>query len=298
MDRLDAMHAFVRLVELGSFSRVAEELRINQSTVSKWIARLEEQLGTRLMERTSRTRRVTDDGQLFYDRARSILATYAATEAELHAGEQALTGRLRVSAPVVFGQRHILPLVPDFMAAHDRLELDLVLDDRYVGVLADGFDLAIRVGTPVDSSLRARTLARTARHLVASPALVAARGAPRAPAVLVDWPALLHSGADVWRFRDADGWARVKVEARFTANSSEALRVMALAGQGIAVLATWLVADDLRAGRLVELLPDRRLPDAPIQALMPPGAIVHPRTRAFVAHVADGLCLPTWSDSG
>ncbi len=294
MDRLDAMHAFVRLVELGSFSAVADELRVNQSTVSKWIARLEEQLGARLMDRTSRTRRVTDAGRLFYTRSRAMLATFAATEAELQARAGALTGRLRVSAPVVFGQRHILPLVPGFMAQHPRVELDLVLDDRYVGVLSDGFDLAIRVGTPVDSTLRARTLARTARHVVAAPALVAARGTPAKPGDLGDWPALLHTGADAWRFGHGDRWIRVDVGGRFTANSSEALRMMAVAGQGIAVLATWLVAVDLEAGRLVELLPGQRLPDAPIQALMPPGSQVHPRTRAFVEHVAAGLSLPQW----
>lgn len=295
MDRLDAMRAFVRLVELGSFTRVAAEMRVKQSTVSKWIGRLEDRLGARLVERTSRTRRITESGRLFYARARSILAAYDATEAELLARAPTLTGRLRVSAPVVFGQRHIVPLVPGFLEAHPGVELDLALDDRYVRLLEDGFDVAIRVGTPVDSSLRCRTLGRTARHVVAAPAYLARRSTPAAPGDLAAHDALLHSGVAEWRFERGGRRHPAAVRARFTANSSEALRALAVAGHGLAMLATWLVADDLAAGRLVEVLAGFALPEAPIQALTPPGGPPHPRTVAFVAHVAEGLTLPTLS---
>jgi len=286
------MHAYVRLVERGSFTAVAQELRVRQSTVSKWIAALEEELGAQLVERTTRALRVTEPGELFYERAKAILGAYEDATAELVASEPAIRGRLRVSLPVVFGRLFVVPELPALLRRHPSLEVELVFSDRYVSLAREGIDVALRVGTPEPSSLRARTLGATGRRLVASPGYVKRRGSPRRPADLGEHECLLHSGlttGDVWRFRRGQRSHRAKVEGRFAANHSDALRAMARAGLGVALLATWLVDADLRRGRLVELLPGYDAPTAPVQALMPPTRFVHPRVRAFVDHLAATL---------
>lgn len=292
MDRLEALHAFVRLVEIGSFSKVGTELRVKQSTVSKWLATLEEQLGAQLIERTSREQRVTEPGMRFYQRAKEILAAYEEAEAELSNSSPRVSGRLRVSLPVVFGRLHVVPLLSRFARRHSELELDLVFDDRYVRLLEEGFDVAIRVGVPVDSTLRSKTLAVTARHLVASKGYLT-RAAPLcSPHDLVAHACLLHTGLEersVWRFEKNGKTVRARVGGRFGANNSEAVLAMARAGHGIALLASWLVDRDLARGKLVRLLPDFVPPAAPIQALTPPSRYMHPRVRAFLDFMAESL---------
>jgi DNA-binding transcriptional LysR family regulator len=292
MDRLAAMHAFVRLVEVGTFSAVADELRVKQSTVSKWIAALEAELGTQLVERTTRSQRVTDSGRLFYQRARDILATYEDTAAELHSRDAPLRGRIRINAPVVFGRLYVAPHVARFLRRHPQLEIELVFDDRYVNLVEEGFDIAFRTGIPTDSTLRARKLAEPSRRLVASPGYLQASSPLRAPSDLAGHSCLLHTGLQTrqtWLLRRGDRSFHVPVRGRFSSNNSEALLVMARSGLGIALLASWLVDGDLRAGRLIALLPDHELPAAPVQALLPPGRHTHPRVRAFLDFMADAL---------
>ena len=290
MDRLEAMRAFVRVVELGSFSKAGVELRVKQSTISKWIAALEDRLEVTLIERTSRSQRVTDPGRLFYERCKEILANYEAAEAELQQRTPELSGRLRVSAPVVFGHRHVVPRLPSFMRRHPKLELELRLDDRYVRMLDEGFDLAIRVGTPVDSSFRARTLARTRRYVVAAPAYLAHAGTPSAPRELREHECLIHTrGLAEWSFTRAGKQTAVSVAGRVSADNSEAVLTLVRAGLGVAMLASWLVDKDLASGRLIALLADYDPPPAPIQALLPPSRRVHPRVRAFLDHLAPSL---------
>jgi DNA-binding transcriptional LysR family regulator len=291
VDRLDAMRLFVRLVELRSFSAAARELRVKQSTASKWVAALEDELGTSLMDRTTRTKRVTEAGELLYRRAREILSAYDDTAAELHGGRPAPAGRIRASLPVVFGRLYVVPEAAAFMRRFPDIDLELVLADRYVNLVEEGFDVAIRVGVPVDSSLRARTLAVTPRRLVASRAYIEAHGRPRRPDDLRRHDCLLHSegnAAVLWSFRRRDGEApvRVPVRGRFVANNADAVLHMARSGLGVALLASWLVDPHLRARRLVSLLRDHQPPPAPIQALMPPARHVHPRVKAFVDFLA------------
>ncbi|MEM9067565.1 MAG: LysR family transcriptional regulator [Myxococcota bacterium] len=292
MDRLEAMRAFVRLVELQSFTKVGRELRVKQSTVSKWVAALESQFGVTLVERTSRTQRVTESGSIFYERAKEILAAYAATEAELQRDSPELRGRLRVSLPTVFGRLFVVPHLPAFLQAHDAIEVEIVLDDRYVRLVEDGFDVAIRVGVPVDSSLRCRTLARTPRRLVAAPSYLKERGAPVSPPDLQGHSCLFHTGlrtGEVWTFQREGKDVRAPVQGRFGANNSEAIVTMACAGMGIALLASWLVDDHLRAGALVPVLPDYDLPSAPVQAITPPSRVVHPRVRGFLDFIGERI---------
>ncbi len=290
MDRLAAMQAFVRLVEVGSFSTVAEELRIKQSTVSKWVAALEEELGTQLVERTTRRQRVTEPGQRFYERARELLAAYEEVSTELQERAPEPRGRLRVSVPTVFGRLHVVPHLATFMGRHRQLELELVFSDRYVNLVEEGIDVAIRVGLPADSSFRARKLGETRRHLVASPAYLKQHPAPRSPKELRHHACLLHTGlrtGDIWTFRRGSRLVRAPVRGRFSANNSEALLAMARSGHGVALLAEWLVDTDLRGGRLVALLPEYEPPPAPIQALIPPGKHAPPRVRAFIDFLAE-----------
>ncbi len=292
MDRLNAMHAFVRLVEVGTFSAVADELRVKQSTVSKWLAALEDELGVRLLQRTTRSRRVTEPGARFYERARQILAAYDDITAQLQQQAPEPRGRLRVSVPVVFGRLFIVPLVAKFLRRYPGLEVELVFSDRYVNLVEDGFDVAIRVGRPVDSTLRSRRLGQTPRRLVASPGYVARSEPLQVPADLRDHPCLLHTGlspGDVWVFEHDGRTLRAPIRGRFSANNSEALLAMARGGLGIALLASWLVDPEIRTDRLVAVLPQYRAPAAAIQALMPPGPHVHSRVRLFVDALAEAL---------
>ena len=286
------MRAFVRLVELGTFSAVADDLRIKQSTVSKWVAALEDEVGVQLLTRTTRSVRVTEAGQQFYGRAKEILEAYEDATARLQTRAPELSGRLRVSLPVVFGTLFISPWIPRFLSEHPKLELDLTFDDRYANLMDEDLDVLIRVGVAVDSSLKARTLGRSTRRVVASPAYVDEFGVPKTPQDLDAHWVVRHSSAlrnEPWIFRKNRQTLRVPVRARLFANNSLALMEAAKAGVGVALLADWLVDPDIAAGHLVTLLDDFRAPPAPIQALMAPGRVSHPRVRAFVDGVASAL---------
>lgn len=286
------MRLYVRLVELKSFSAAARELRVKQSTASKWLAALEDQLGVALMERTTRTKRITEAGETFYQRAKEMLAAYESTTAELSNRAPEPSGRLRVSVPVVFGRIFVVPVAAEFMRRYSKVELELVFSDQYQNLVEQGLDVAVRVGVPTDTSFRARDLGGTRRLLVASPPYLKQHGAPKSPSDLASHTCLLYSEVSagaIWVFRRENEEYRAQVRGRFAANNSEALLHMAKAGFGIALLASWLVGDDVRRKRLVELLPEYQAPLAPIHALMAPGRHIHPRVRAFVDFLADAF---------
>ncbi|NOU30698.1 MAG: LysR family transcriptional regulator [Polyangiaceae bacterium] len=287
LDRLDALRLFVRLRERGSFSAAARDLRIKQSTASKWVAELEEELGVGLVERTTRAIRITEAGQRFARRAVEILDAVDETTRELSdLGEREPSGRVRVSAPVVYGRLFVAPLMAKFLKHHPRVEAELVLSDRYVNLVEEGFDLAIRVGVPADTSARGRKLADSARRLVASPAYVEKHGAPKTPKELERHPCLTHSEAfagAIWRFRLGPGReVPVAVRGPLSSNNSDVALEMARRGLGIALLADWLVAADLRANKLVELLPDHQAPPAPVFAVTPASRFVAAPVRALL----------------
>jgi DNA-binding transcriptional LysR family regulator len=286
------MHLFVRLVELKSFSAAAREMRVKQTTASKWLQALEQELGVVLMERTTRTMRLTESGETFYQRAKDVLAAYENTTAELQQRAPSLSGRLRVSVPVVFGRLFVLPEATKFMRRFSEVQLELVFSDRYINLVEEGFDATVRVGLPVDSSIKSRVVGTTPRRLVASPSYVKARGLPTTPDDLRNHDCLLHSEISVgtvWNFRREKRNVRSRVGGRIAANNSEALLHMAREGLGVALLAAWLVDDDLRAKRLVPLLPDYEPPGASIQVLMSPSGHTHPRVRAFVDFLSGAL---------
>lgn len=288
MDRLRALEAYVRVVDLGSFSAAAKDLRTRQGTISRWVAALEDELGVQLLDRTTRGIRSTEAGAAFYTEARTLLGAWDQAVSSARREQRDARGRLRVSVPVVFGARFVTPLFAPFLAAHPKVELDVQFADRYVDLVAEGVDVAIRVGRRVDAEYRARTLAETPRRLVASPAYLDERGTPRAPEDLREHVCLLHSGLDnrvTWVF----GSQRVDVRGRFAANHSEALASLAIAGHGVALLASWLVDDAIRSGALVQLLESTPAANAPVQALF--SSTRHPSraVRAFVDALASAL---------
>ena len=279
------MRAFVRTVELGRFADAAVELRVQQSTVSKWIAKLEAELGCTLLNRTTRTKHLTEAGERFFARSKEIVAAFDAATEELEEGASAPRGLLRISAPVVFGQLFVVGPVTRFMRRHGDVRVELVLSDQYVRLVEERFDLAVRVGVPVDSNLIGHSLGGTRRRVVASPGYVNKHGTPSLATELKEHDCLLPVGTTRWSFRLGERELGVPVRGRFTANHSGAIRAMARAGLGVALLADWLVDDDLRRGRLVSLLDDHQPPAAPIRALTPPGRSMPLRVRAFIDHL-------------
>ncbi len=293
MDRIDAARLLVRLAERGSFSAAARDLRIKQSTASKWIAELERQMGVTLVERTTRALHLTDAGRLFQARATEMLASFDALSSELSERTPTPTGRVRLSVPVVFGRLFVVPQLAPFLSHHPQIEAEVVLDDRYVNLVEERFDLTIRVGLPVDTTSRGRKLAESRRVLVASPAYVKARGKPGAPRDLERHDCILHGAATtaaIWRFTRAGAKARpVSVHARVSVNNSEAALELARGGLGVALLADWLVSADLSRRRLVRLLPDCEAPSAAVYALTPPGPYTPSAVRALLEHLASAI---------
>ncbi len=292
MDRITALQAFVRVVDKGSFTAASAELRVKQSTVSKWLAALEEELGVRLLDRTTRSQRVTEAGLIFYDHAQGVIAAFDAGVAEVRRTAPTLRGRIRMSLPVVFGTRFIVPTLSKFARQHQEIELDLVFNDRYVSLIEEGFDLAIRVGLAVDSTLRSHALGTSPRRLVASPQYLRRHGFPENLRALEQHQCLVHTELGVhtvWNFANSGRTHRVSVRGRISANNSEATLTMARRGMGICLLASWLVDKDLRAGRLLQLLEDFEPPPARVRALTPPGKHVAPRVRALIAHLRENL---------
>ena len=290
MDRVDALRLFARLADRRSFSAAARDLKIKQSTASKWVAELEAQLGTSLVERTTRALHLTDAGRRLLARSADVLAAFDDLADEFRAAAPEPAGRLRVSLPEVFGRLYVIPALVPFLKAHPRVEAELILSDRYVNLVEEGFDVAVRIGVPVDTSARGRKLADSGRTLVAAPGYLAARGRPAQPGDLKGHDCLVHGqpGAPtVWRFARGGGASvPVSVRGRIAVSNSEAVLMLAKSGLGIALLADFLVAEDLKKKRLVALLPDHAAPRAPIHALTPPGRFTSTTVRAFVDHLA------------
>jgi DNA-binding transcriptional LysR family regulator len=291
MDRLAEMEAFVNVVDQGGFTDAARKLGVSKSAVSKHVAALESRLAVRLLNRTTRRVSPTEIGLAYYDRAKTVLKDAAEADDMVTAMQAAPRGALRVSAPVSFGIAHLSPAVADFLAAYPEVEIHLVLDDRFVEIVAEGFDLALRIGNLTDSSLRARRLAESASHLVAAPAYLARAGTPASVEDLGSHQLLHYSNlstGNAWKLRGPGGQERqIRVGGRLTANNGDSLRRAAEAGLGIALQPAFILGDALRSGRLVEVLPDCRPEPLGIFALYPPGRFTQPKLRVFIDFLAD-----------
>ena len=291
MDRLAAIEAFVRVAECGSFSKAANRLHSSKSVVSRQVSALEAELGARLLHRTTRALTLTEAGRGYFERAARILADLAEANASVGQLQAAPRGRLRVSAPMSFGFLHLAPALPDFLGRYPDVDLELVMNDRNVDLVDEGFDMAVRIGTLADSSLVARKLAPMRRTVFASPAYLQARGTPASPDDLKAHECLCYSNLGMsqeWRFVRPDGrpWP-VEVHGRLHANNGDALRAAALRGFGLAVLPSFFVGRDLQSGALVSVLDAFMPQDSALYVVYPHARHLSPKVRAFVDFLAE-----------
>ena len=290
MDRFTGMTIFVKVVDAGSFAAAARHFGMSAAMASKHVQTLEEHLGARLLNRTTRRVSATEVGQHFYERCMRILSELE--EAERAAGDLQTTprGLLRVTAPVSFGTRQLGPAIADYLTSYPDVSIDLSLDDQYVDLLARRFDLAIRLGALVDSSLIARKLSSLAMVVCASPGYLEKYGTPREPRDLVFHNCLAYTHANpqsVWTFVDQNGEQNViRFSGRFLANSGDALLALVLRGAGIMLGPDYLVEDELKAGRLMSLLPDYSTPETPVHAVYPHSHYLSAKTRTFIDFLA------------
>jgi DNA-binding transcriptional LysR family regulator len=290
MDRFAALKAFVAVAEAKSFSEAARKLRFAKSAISRQVSDLEADLGVRLFHRTTRSIGLTEAGRGYFERAERILADLADADRAVSLLQAVPHGRLKVSAPMSFGFLHLAPALADFLVRCPNVTVDIALNDRFVDLAEEGFDVAVRITTLPDSSLIARRLAPARRVICASPEYLRARGAPQAPHELMAHDCLsnsnLNSSRD-WRFTAPDGSAlQVPVAGRLSANSGDALRVAALNGLGLANLPTFIVGPDLQSGALDSVLDAFVAQDLSISAIYPHARHLSPTVRAFVDFLA------------
>ncbi len=293
MDRLTEMEAFVQVVDHGGFTEAARKMNLSKSAVSKHVSALESRLAVRLLNRTTRRVSPTEVGLAYYDRARTVLVDAAEADSMVTAMQATPKGSLRISVPVSFGVNQISALVAKFLLAYPEVDIQMVLDDRFVELIAEGYDMAIRVGALEDSSLKARKLAETTRSLVASPDYLARMGTPLTIDDLHEHR-LLHythlATGNFWRLRGPSGEERqVRVGGRLTANNGDSLMRAAEAGLGIALLPSFVLGDALPSGRLIEVLAERCCDTIGIYAIYPEGRFTQPKLRAFIDFLADRL---------
>ena len=300
MDRLLAMQVFVRVVESGSFSKAARDFAITQPTVTKMVAATEERLKVRLLNRNTRGVSLTETGALYFEKCKTI--TREAMDAENIGSlrQHQTQGLLRVGTSVAFGRRVIVPLALEYMARHPQVQLDLSFEDRYTDLVAQGIDVAIRMGKLADSSLGARFLGANPWLLVAAPRYLRKHGTPHAAADLTGHAALIYSsvvGDDNWRLSNPKGQTvTVPVAGRMRSNNLSAILAAARNGLGLAALPRYVAVDSLAGGHVVEVLKDHKLPEQEIHAVFPSPKLVPGKVTAFVAFLQGHFGLRWWEN--
>lgn len=279
-DLVDVL-SFVRVAETGSFARAAERMGLSKPVLSRRVARLEEQLGARLLTRTARGAQPTDIGQAYYARAAHILAELDAAEEVVAEAVTQIAGPIRLTAPLTFGTTHLAPALADFAALHPRVELDIEFEDRTVDLAAGGYDLAVRIGALADSALIARRIAPVRGVVAASPDYLERRGRPQKPADLANH-AILAYAQDNWRFRVGQRWETVRTTPVMRANNGDMLLAAARRGLGICILPTFIAGAGFEDGSLTWVLDDYPLQEGALYAVMPPGRATTARVRALV----------------
>lgn len=289
MDRLYQMRLYTRVVETGSFSAVARELGTIQPTISKQLSALEDHLGVRLLNRTTRQLSTTEAGRKYFERCKRILEEISDLEGSLSDLQTRPTGLLRVHAAVAFGQLYMLPLMFRFRRLYPGLAVDLMLSDRYVDLIQEGVDVAIRFGELRDSQLVARRVGGSTRVCVASPAYLRARGTPKSPGELFSHNCITYNYlfSNEWEFEGGQGPTTVRVGGDFRANSALTIRAAALEGIGIAHMPTMFVQEDIEKGRLVQVLADYGPPAVDVHAIYPSARFLSTKVRTFLDFVAE-----------
>lgn len=294
MSEIENLRLFVAVVESGGFNRAAKRLGISKSIVSRRIAQMEADLGARLLSRTTRGISPTDAGMEFKQRAERILADYeeAREAVAVRAGD--VVGLLRVSVPLVFGVRHVAPVLAGLAARHPRLELDVCFSDRLVDIIGERFDAAVRIGLLEDSALVARQLAPTRAVVVASPDYLARHGTPAVPADLTRHNCLIYTGSRQaeWPFRSGRRTIAIRPRGRLRSDSGEAIVQWAVAGLGITMVPTFILSGEIEQGRLVPLLLDYPAPEFGIFVVRPPGSYVPGKVRVLIDTLAEHFSGP------
>lgn len=290
-DRYAEILAFVAIAQLGNFGEAAEQLGLTSSATSRKLQSLEARLNTRLVHRTTRRVTLTEAGLQYLARCERWLAELEDADSELADLQTSVRGRLRASVPINFGRLQVIPALPEFLQRYPGLDVDLDFSDRFVDLLEDRIDVAMRIGRLEDSRLVARKLADNQRLLVASPTYLALHGSPVRPEDLAQHSCLhfaYYTDGDAWRLHSKDGeMVEVNVSGRLRANYGEALYEAALSGFGILQSASWIVGQALRDGSLVRVLPGWSLAPSGVWALYPSGRYLSPKVRAFVDFFAE-----------
>ncbi len=290
MDRLQAMTAFVRVVETGSFSAAARQLRVGQPAISKTVAQLEERLQVRLLVRSTHALSPTDAGLRFYERAKGAIREVEEAELEARGAGASLSGRLRFSAATTFARISVVPRLPEFLARHPFLDVDVILDDRVIDLVSEGIDVGLRLGTLADSAAVARKIASGRRSVVATPRYLDRAGTPMTPTDLAHHHAVAYSqlGND-WAFRSGGEEVSITMRGRLRLSAAEGIRAAVLADMGLAVASDWMFAPELASGAVQRLLPDWTLPPIDLWAVFPTGRLASAKARAFADFVEEAL---------
>ncbi|AMM23652.1 LysR family transcriptional regulator [Variovorax sp. PAMC 28711] len=298
MDRLLAMEMFVRVVETGSFSKAALEFNTTQPTVTKQVAATEARLKVRLLNRNTRGVSLTEPGALYYEKCKTVVRDAQEAENIVQLKHGQAQGLLRIGTSVAFGRRVIVPLALEYMRRHPQVQLDLSFEDRYVDLIAQGIDVAIRMGRLADSSLGARFLGMNPWVIVASPAYLKKHGVPKRAHDLSGHAALIYSsvvGDEVWRMHTPKGEAvNVAVSGRFRSNNLSAVLAAARDGMGVALMPRYVASDSLLLGKVRELLPDHALAEQEIHAVFPSPKLVPGKVSALIAFMQGRLAEGWW----
>lgn len=300
MSNLTDMEIFARVVSAGSMSAAGREMSLSPAVVSKRIRRLEDKLGTRLLQRTTRQIALTEAGQGFYERVVAILASVEEAEAFVSRGSAQARGTLKVAAPTSFGRQHIAPYLGKFLEDNPDLSVNLDLDDDFIDIVGDGYDLAIRIAELSDSSLVARRLAPIHRILCASPKYLAKHGEPDTIDDLVEKHiCLAAANQDPWKLVGPRGIETVRATAPIRTNSSEVVRECLLTGMGVALRSTWDIGPELRDGKLKIILPRYRASkDVGLYAVYPSRRFLPAKVRVFIDYLASLYGPAPYWDSG
>jgi DNA-binding transcriptional LysR family regulator len=309
MDLYAAMQAFVRVADAHSFSNVARQLKVAQSTISKQISALEEHLGVRLVNRTTRALSLTDEGRQFYERSREILEALAEAETSIGAGKVSPSGLVRIGCPATFGRLLIAPRLNRLLAQYSQLRIELVMNEAFDDLIEKGLDLAVRIGVLADQNLIARRIGTTTRAVFGSPAYFAERGFPKTPPDLSNHNCIIYTNlrgphrADEWRFTGPNARrVNIRVRGNFLADNAEAMREAVLSGIGVAVMPNWMFYAETAAGLVTTVLHDYALDRLPLHLIYPSRRLVSAKVRAVSDFLVDefqtepALCSGSDSD--
>lgn len=294
MDSLAAIRLFNKVVETGSFSEAGRQLGLAPSSVSRQVNSLEEELGARLLNRTTRKLNLTEAGSIYYDRTHRILAEIEEANRTVSELNESPRGTLKLNVPVVFGRRYIAPTLPEFLEKHPEVRVQLTVTDHYVDLIEDGSDLAIRIGAVSNQSFVVRKLLTMSRVLIASHDYLASHGEPRTPDELKDHNCItykLHPGKAVWVLEGADGRCEIDIQGNIECNNAEAIRAAMVEGGGIALLPVWAIAREIQEEDVKVVLPEYRPSPAAagddVFAVYPYNRHLSAKVRAYIDFIAE-----------